>query len=530
MKTVRATLCMLMLLCSVLVHAQIPVLSSHPSASATVYLDFDGQYVTGTSWNWSGPINAQPAQLTTAAIMEIFQRVAEDYRIFNVNITTDSTAYAQAPIANRMRVIITPTSSWYGNAGGVAYVGSFTWGDGTPAWVFSNLLGNNTKYIAEATSHEAGHTLGLQHQSTYNASCAKTAEYSGGQGAGEIGWAPIMGVGYYKNLTTWHLGSNAVGCNVIQNDINVIAGGANGFGLRNDEHANTHDAATTIVPGSVSFSISGIVNNAVDKDVFRLELTHNQNLKLTAVPQSVGADNAGANIDIRISLLNADADTIGRYNPSLLLNAGIDTNLQAGTYYIVSEGTGNANLGDYGSVGYYYMNGALNNVLPVHRIRLTGSAANQVHALGWSYVTDEPLRELELQLSKDGIHFEKMRSFEPSARGTTHRAPAVANTFYRVKAVVAADERAYYSNIVALHEKQSGQPFQLMTTSGGRSLNIHSTGRYQYQLLMHNGQLLQWGNLSAGLNRIDVKPSADGMLLLRVFDGTQYWTEKFIKH
>ncbi|HYE53201.1 MAG TPA: hypothetical protein VD996_00105, partial [Chitinophagaceae bacterium] len=217
-------------------YAQVPILNSNPSAPATIFLDFDGEYVTGTTWNWSGPIAADAPPLTTEAITEIFHRVAEDYRIFNINITTDSIVYKNAPQFQRTHVIITPSSGWYGNAGGVAFVGSFVWGDDTPCWVFSNKLGNIPKYIAEAASHEAGHTLGLQHQSSYNATCGKTAEYSGGQGSGEIGWAPIMGVGYYKNLTTWHTGSNAQGCNVIQNDINIIASGINGFGLRADDH------------------------------------------------------------------------------------------------------------------------------------------------------------------------------------------------------------------------------------------------------------------------------------------------------
>src|SRR5687768_11866612 len=78
-------------------YAQVPVLNSYPSASATVYLDFDGQYVTGTSWNWGGPINAQPATISVTAMQEIFNRVAEDYRPFNINITTDSTVYTNAP-------------------------------------------------------------------------------------------------------------------------------------------------------------------------------------------------------------------------------------------------------------------------------------------------------------------------------------------------------------------------------------------------------------------------------------------------
>jgi hypothetical protein len=32
-----------------------------------------------------------------------------------------------------------------------------------PSLVFSDMLGNHVKYIAECISHEAGHSLGLKH-------------------------------------------------------------------------------------------------------------------------------------------------------------------------------------------------------------------------------------------------------------------------------------------------------------------------------------------------------------------------------
>ena len=90
-----------------------------------------------------------------------------------------------------MRVILTVTHEWYGSAGGVAFVGSYSWGDDTPCFVFSGLLGYNVKNISEATAHEAGHTLGLYHQASYDANCVKTSDYHYGQGAGEIGLSLI---------------------------------------------------------------------------------------------------------------------------------------------------------------------------------------------------------------------------------------------------------------------------------------------------------------------------------------------------
>ena len=192
--------------------AQVPQLSSYPSATAVLFLDFDGHVVEGTSWNSDGPIVCNSSNLSTAQVFEIYNRVAEDYRPFNINVTTDSTKYSAAPSTRRMRVVLTTSSSWYGSAGGVSFNNSFTWGDNTPCFVFTALLNYNTKYIAEAASHEAGHTFGLNHQSSYDNICNKTSEYNSGTGSGEIGWAPIMGVGYYRNQTLWHYGTNPYGC------------------------------------------------------------------------------------------------------------------------------------------------------------------------------------------------------------------------------------------------------------------------------------------------------------------------------
>src|SRR5689334_9961155 len=125
----RSGLITLIVFSSMVTRAQVPIMNSYPSASATIFLDFDGQTVANTSWNFNGPFVCAPSGLTNAQISSVFDRVAEDYRPFDVNITTDSTKYWSAPVAKRMRVILTVSSEWYGSAGGVSFVGSFTWGD-----------------------------------------------------------------------------------------------------------------------------------------------------------------------------------------------------------------------------------------------------------------------------------------------------------------------------------------------------------------------------------------------------------------
>src|SRR4030095_9832930 len=97
----------------------------------------------------------------------------------------------------------------------------------------------------EAASHEAGHTLGLRHQSSYDGNCVKTSEYNPGVGAGEIAWAPIMGVGYYRNLTLWNNGANPYGCTSYQDDLSIITASSNGFGYRTDDHSNNPGGPST---------------------------------------------------------------------------------------------------------------------------------------------------------------------------------------------------------------------------------------------------------------------------------------------
>lgn len=508
--------------------AQIPKLNSYSAAPAVIFLDFDGQYVQGTSWNWSGPIDAQSSGLSSAAITEIFNRVAEDYRIFNLNITTDSTVYASAPATRRTRVVVTTTYQWYGMAGGVAYVGSFTWGDDTPAWVFSGLLNNNVKNIAEAISHEAGHTLGLQHQSNYDGSCVKTAEYSGGQGSGQISWAPIMGVGYYKNITTWHNGPNAFGCTYLQDDIAVIAGSPNNIGLRSDDHGNSHQQASTIAIIANSFQANGLINTADDKDVFGITITSSTNFRLSAVPLNVGSNNAGADMDIRVSLLNEAGDTLSRYNPMDLLDAGIDTNLNSATYYLVVEGVGNANLLDYGSVGFYSLSGTLAGVLAVNHLALSGKNNNGNHQLQWNYQSDEIIKSVKVESSADAIHFRTIANLNSDAKSFAWQPLSVNTAWYRIKVIPVTGNRVYYSNIITLRGTSS-KAVILQGNIINSELVIKVDTEYNYQLLDQKGSLLKHGAFLPGTNRVATNAIPGGFLLLRVFNNSGTQLFKLIK-
>ena len=89
--------------------------------------------------------------------MKYLIEFAEDFRPFNINITTDSAVYLAAPLNRRNRVIITPSSPWAPGVGGLAYLNSFSLNDDVPCFVFTDRLGTNMgKIIKKCCSHEAG--------------------------------------------------------------------------------------------------------------------------------------------------------------------------------------------------------------------------------------------------------------------------------------------------------------------------------------------------------------------------------------
>lgn len=166
-----------------------------------------------------------------------------------------------------MRIIITSTSSWYPvSVGGVSYVGSFTWGDNTPGFVFSNKLGNNTKNVSECITHESGHAVGLSHQSRYDSNCSLTEQYNIGQGSGETGWAPVMGNSYTRNMTGWNDGPTPFGCANTQDNLTIITN-LNGFSYRTDDYDEERNDSTFSL-GSASFSTNAVISTNSDKDAF----------------------------------------------------------------------------------------------------------------------------------------------------------------------------------------------------------------------------------------------------------------------
>ncbi len=348
-------------------------LNSLSSANHTIYLDFTGHTTLDTLWNIYYP-NASivtpvydtdgnrstfsPGELQ--AIQEIWQRVSEDFAPFNVNVTTqeptDINDLIKADAADTrwgVRVAIGGSSNdWYRqSAGGVAFVGSFNYSNDAPVFVFPNQLGNgNPKYTAEAASHEIGHSLGLNHDGS------PTSGYYYGHGQGETGWAPIMGAGYYQNLTQWSKGEYT-GANNHQDDLSIITT-QNGFGYRVDDVGNTTSTAKALTINGNSVSGHGIIEQNTDVDFYSFTTSAGL-IDLNINPAPIGP-----NLDIKVELYNENGLLLLFSNPLEQLSASIRSNLSAGIYYLKIDGVGKGDpLGtgytDYGSLGQYFISGTI---------------------------------------------------------------------------------------------------------------------------------------------------------------------------
>ncbi|GAA4319504.1 zinc-dependent metalloprotease [Flaviaesturariibacter amylovorans] len=492
-------LLLLLALCGIS-HAQSASGSSHPAAAAVLFLDFDGHTVNGTQWNTAGPIACGPSNLSAAQQLEIFHRIAEDYRPFNINVTTDSTRYWAAPNKQRMRVIFTGTHGWYGNSvGGVAYIGSWTWGDNTPCFIFTTLLQNKTKWIAEAGAHEAGHTMGLRHQASYSATCSKLTDYHSGTGTGEISWAPIMGVGYYRNQTTWNLGPTNQGCTTSQSDLDVIAKTANGFGFRADDVADHFDAASLATFVGDSFRIDGVIGRTADRDLFRFRMPAAGRFRLDALPFSAAAGNEGADLDILVQLFDAEGRAVGAWNPAPLLNSVVDTALAAGTYFLQVDGKGNQFAPEYGSLGSYALQASTTpfQVLPLHRLQLRARANGAAHLLEWEIVADEVLTAQELEVSTNGRDFRPLAAPATTGRRFEHRPEGAGTQFYRLK-VTFNNGRSYTSNTVAVQARATAATRLVSTVAQGGTLRVSCPQGARYAVYDAAGAVLTSGALPPG--------------------------------
>lgn len=366
---------------------------SRPGATNILYLDFDGQTITGTVWNVTvgrTSIPARPFSIDTndftftdseqTAIKRIWQRVAEDYAPFDIDVTTERPATITR---YTVHVLVTRSTDANGavnpfsTAGGVSYVSYFGAPASThayycPTWVYINNLTFNEGNIGEASSHEAGHFIGLSHDGKIGGS-----EYYFGHGTGDVSWAPIMGRSYGLNVTQWSKGEYYQANNT-QDDLAILAGK---LGYIPDAHGDNTASATPILvtsnatvvattpetdPANASPANKGVLLPADAADVWSFQ-SGNGDLDLVINPWISPGNTKGGNLDIAASLLNSNGVVIASSNPTNGTGAAFNLPLTAGVYYvkITKTSTGSplatdpTGFTDYASMGQYFITGSI---------------------------------------------------------------------------------------------------------------------------------------------------------------------------
>jgi hypothetical protein len=327
--------------------SSIPALDSLPGAADSLYLDFDGFYEAswGDYLNITTPVYDQDGDPTTfsdgelQSIQNIWAQVAEDYAPFKINVTTVLPPSFADGVA--LRVAIGGDGAWTGgDYGGIAYINNYTSILVTnTVYVFPENLSNGyAKYVAEASSHEAGHAFGLRHQSQYNAAGQKIAEYYAGPGDGR---APIMGNSYNATRGLWWYGTST-SATTFQDDMAVISRPTNTFGYRTDDHGNSNPTSTPLSGSGGVLQATGVIAQTSDVDYFSFTTEAGEVQLAVSVPAGIN------NLDSRIELRSANGQLITSAAPAGSFGATIVANLAAASYRAVV-----ASQGSYGDVGQY---------------------------------------------------------------------------------------------------------------------------------------------------------------------------------
>lgn len=423
----------------------VPAYSSLPTATATLYLDFNGHFEAswGAYANIDTPAYSQDSDGATfsagelASIQSIWRQVAEDYAPFNINVTTVEPGLFANGMA--LRVAIGGNGAWYGgSAGGVSYLNSFTSSTSNVAYVFpANLANGTARYVADAASHESGHAFGLNHQSQYNTSGVKVAEYYAGSGDGR---APLMGNSYSATRGLWWYGTTT-SASTYQDDMAVISRSTNGFGYRPDEAGNTTAAAAPLLLSGTQVSASGVITTTSDVDYWSFTTGAG------AISLSVAVAAGVNNLDARAQLVDSGGNVlVGWQDPTTSFGATITTSVPAGSYRLV-VGSHNS----YGDVGQYTVSGTivapLNYIAAPASLTATAVSKSQIQ-LTW---TDQASNETGYQVERslNGSTWVVVATLGANSTGYLNSGLAANTTYqYRVRAVNGS-ANSEYSNLAS---------------------------------------------------------------------------------
>jgi hypothetical protein len=319
-------------------------LQSNPGATTVLYLDFDGEDMTGWGYDMN-KINASGAD--DESIKTIWEVVTADFIAFDVNVTTDRAVFDSYNITKRVMCVFGNSPTGFINTvAGYSKLNIFGTNCGAVVKYssgYNSPLRNSLAKTGHVGSHELGHAMGLSHD----------GDQATGYYGGHSDWAPVMGNGFTPYIT-WSIGDYNKST-TYEDDIAII-------GSQMGYLADDHLKSLAIVFGDGD-SINpqdnhGIIENRNDVDTFYFETSTGGrvHLKLSTVIDYT-------DLDIDLTLMNSTFSVLAHNNIYKKRGAEIDLNVPAGKFYVLikagSELTAVDGFTTYSSFGYYEMAGTI---------------------------------------------------------------------------------------------------------------------------------------------------------------------------
>lgn len=368
-------------------------LESKPGSPYVFYLN------TAAVMNGSTPLNG----VTKENMYRVWQSVADQYSMLNLNVTTNKAVYDAAKAANLLRTGIIN----FINQDGRSFAPLSSFGTTSAGTLYRNpSSGFDYGYgIGMTAAHEIGHQMGMAHDGG-----GSGGEYF--EGIAAYQWGPIMG-NYWQGgswgnqLFTWSRGEYSTASNT-QDDLRIMTVNE-GVPYMADDNVS----GKPLVLGSGG-AISpaqnfGQIETNTDTDTFTFTVAQAGTLNLRVDPIEYLRM-----LDVDARILNESGSVVASSNLSVNRSAEFkNLSLPAGNYRLViqggAEGTPQNGFSKYSSLGWYAMQGTLTGggTPPADPVLISGTPlGGQAAATGsWKYYAIEvPAGSTKLTVSTNGAN------------------------------------------------------------------------------------------------------------------------------
>ena len=347
-------------------------LQSKPGSPYVFYLNISA-VMSGST-----PLNG----VTKENMYRMWQSVADQYSMLNMNVTTNRAVYDAAKSANVLRTGIIN----FVNADGRSNAPLRSFGTTAAGTMYRNpSSGFNYGYgIGMTGAHEVGHQMGMNHDRG-----GSGGEYF--EGIAAYQWGPIMGNywmgGSWANqLFTWSKGEYSSASN-FEDDLRIMNVNEAVPYMADD---NPTSRALVLGAGGAIDPLSnfGQIERNTDTDTFTFTTTGSATLNLRVDPLEYLRM-----LDVQATIYNSANAVVANSNLAVNRSAQFtNLSLPAGSYRLVirggAEGTPSNGFSSYSSLGWYGMKGTLTGGTTTTYPALTSGVAltGQSGATGsWKY-------------------------------------------------------------------------------------------------------------------------------------------------